>query len=440
VRAEEPDGHDVLEEKALAGFLAAVDQVWSAQTVIRVAESWRRESEEARDAKLRSLFPSQIVMRVPPHREVRAWHQNGAFRVESYAITGSLEEPTPLDVWMFDGEDKAGTIALMNPDPNFPGSGYIEPEDVTRKTCSQHTWTRFFRPFCGLSAGESPHECLALGGKVRLSSPSQVIVRGYPCYELTWEYGPRKAVMYVSPEEGFLPIEITEYYPGGGLRAVKRTEEIASYDGILLPRKWSEEFYEDGQIAMTASVEIHKATFNEEIPASFFKLRFPSNISVIDTVDGQPVYRPKPWQKVGREAPDMDVAEWVSGKSTSLASLRGKTLVLAFWEHTEKECVELIQLLNDMLSEYSERGIEIIAVHAAEADLDALSMFISDKSITYRVALDKPADKYEGATFKKYRVRKAPAVFIIDSKGKVRYQDIPLVAVEEAVKSLLDEQ
>ena len=65
--------------------------------------------------------------------------------------------------------------------------------------------------------------------------------------------------------------------------------------------------------------------------------------------------------------------------------------------------------------------------------------FSLEQQKRFCAAIDKPADKYKGATFEKYQVRKPPAVFIIDPEGKVRYQDIPL-AVKEALKTMLGGQ
>ena len=137
---------------------------------------------------------------------------------------------------------------------------------------------------------------------------------------------------------------------------------------------------------------------------------------------------------VDKGAPELDVAEWVNCEPITLASLQGKALVLAFWDHTDEACTELVALLNDLPTEHPD--VEIVSVHSSDADSDALKQFISDNSIAYRVALDKPADKYKGATFEKYEVKKPPAIFIIDTESKLRYQDIPLPAVKEALKTL----
>jgi peroxiredoxin len=158
-----------------------------------------------------------------------------------------------------------------------------------------------------------------------------------------------------------------------------------------------------------------------------------SKIYVVgETVPSDPI--------VGKRAPELDVAQWVNCEPTSTESLQGKVMVLAFWDTGDEACADLVQSFNDMLTEHSERRLEIISIHSTDADLGALKKFISDNSIAFRVAVDKPAQNYRGATFERYMVKEVPAVFVIDAKGSVRYQDIALAAVEEAVKRLLDEQ
>jgi len=140
---------------------------------------------------------------------------------------------------------------------------------------------------------------------------------------------------------------------------------------------------------------------------------------------------------VDKGAPELDVADWVNCEQVTLASLRGKTVVLAFWDSADESCADLLPLLNDLPGKYPD--VEIVSVHISGADPDALKQFISDNSIEYRVALDKPADKYKGATFEKYQVKKPPAIFILDDESKLRYQDIPPRAVEQALKTMLGE-
>jgi peroxiredoxin/protocatechuate 3,4-dioxygenase beta subunit len=144
----------------------------------------------------------------------------------------------------------------------------------------------------------------------------------------------------------------------------------------------------------------------------------------------------------GKQAPELQPVTWINCEPLNLASLRGKTVMLVFWDTTNEACTELGAALNTLMTDYSGKGVEILSIHAAGADVTALKQFVSDHGITFRVALDKPATNkmYKGATFEKYTVRTVPSVFIIDAEGKIRYQDVPLRAVEEALKATLAEK
>jgi protocatechuate 3,4-dioxygenase beta subunit len=148
--------------------------------------------------------------------------------------------------------------------------------------------------------------------------------------------------------------------------------------------------------------------------------------------------QPPPARRLaGGSAPELDVAQWLNCDPVKLARLRGKTIVLAFSEGTGEKHTHLVSSLDNLIDKYSESEVEIIVVLASDAEADVLRNF---ESVKYRVALDKPAERYRGATFQKYKVKRIPAVYVIDAQGRVRYQDIPLPAVAEAVKTVLNEQ
>ena len=139
------------------------------------------------------------------------------------------------------------------------------------------------------------------------------------------------------------------------------------------------------------------------------------------------------------EAPELDVAAWINGEPTSLAALRGKTVVLAFWDSGDAACDELAPALNALLGTYAGSGVEIVSIHASTGDAEQVKKYTADRSIGYRVALDNPSPnkRYKGVTFLMYTLHSLPALYVIDKDGKVRYQDMPVTAVEEAVKALL---
>ncbi len=138
------------------------------------------------------------------------------------------------------------------------------------------------------------------------------------------------------------------------------------------------------------------------------------------------------------QSPDLDVATWVRGEATSMEALRGKVVILAFWDSAHESSTEVIETLNALARQHGD--VAVIAAHSADSDEMALQELVEEQNIAFRVALDKPAENYKGATFERCGVKSVPAIFIIDGEGNVRYQNIPLAAVEQALKSLLGDQ
>jgi len=142
---------------------------------------------------------------------------------------------------------------------------------------------------------------------------------------------------------------------------------------------------------------------------------------------------------IGKEAPELSAAAWVNLKPVTLASLRGNPIVLAFWDSADESSAELITAFNSLATEH--RDLTVIAVHSADSDQPSLQKLAEKQHAAFRIVIDEEVwGTWPGATFRKYRVKEPPAVFIIDAEGKVRFQDIPLEAAAEALKGLLDGQ
>jgi peroxiredoxin len=300
-------------------------------------------------------------------------------------------------------------------------------------------------------------------------APEMYEVNGHQCYYLTASGPHGHFEVWVDPVLGYQVRKavVTKgedaLYYGQPAKEQGRTQVRGEYEIDDFEELGGRFFAKHGMGTVTSTSEAGKtetvrveATRSEiDLEPDFealaaFEMDLPDGIRVTDRETRQahiwdqgrliPLDEFKVQRMTGSEAPDLNVAAWVRDESTSLASLRDETVVLAFWDNSYEACAEMVQLLNRLLVEYPGKGVQFLSIHSADADLGALKGFISDKSIKFRVAVDKPAENYKGATFEKYRVTKLPAVFIIDADGRVRYQDIPLEAVEQAVKSLLDEQ
>ena len=104
--------------------------------------------------------------------------------------------------------------------------------------------------------------------------------------------------------------------------------------------------------------------------------------------------------------------------------------------------VLLVKLLNEMRAKYSGSDVEIITVHSAGVSRAIAEFIVKEMSIKFRVAVDKRASETasKGATGAKYAATDHTVIFVIDRDGRIRYQDIGLPEIENAVKTLLAER
>jgi peroxiredoxin len=174
---------------------------------------------------------------------------------------------------------------------------------------------------------------------------------------------------------------------------------------------------------------IEEIDFSPQFDSSVFEFELQETTRVRDKTGGF----------IGKEAPELSAAAWVNVEPVTLASLRGNPIVLVFWDSADESSAELIKILNSLAAE--RRDLAVIAVHSADADQSGLQELAKKEHTAFRIVIDEEVwGTWPGATFRKYRIKRPPAVFIIDAEGKVRFQDIPLEAAAEALKSLLDEQ
>jgi len=132
----------------------------------------------------------------------------------------------------------------------------------------------------------------------------------------------------------------------------------------------------------------------------------------------------------GKPAPALDVATWVKGAPVTLESLRGKTVLLAFWDSAREDSQAFVKTVNLFADKKARPGLAVIGIHRGVSG--PMQEAISKQGVQFPVALDKT----DGATFAAYKVKKAPAVFIIDAEGSVQFQDIALPAIEQALAAV----
>jgi cytochrome c biogenesis protein CcmG, thiol:disulfide interchange protein DsbE len=120
---------------------------------------------------------------------------------------------------------------------------------------------------------------------------------------------------------------------------------------------------------------------------------------------------------VGRPAPAY-AGVTARGDSVSLASLRGRPVLLNVWATWCHPCRDEIPELQRLHEQYRDRGLETVGVSIdASGDEDAIAAFARRYGMTYPVWRD-PAERIS-ATF---LVVGVPATFLIDRHGTLRWR------------------
>ena len=100
----------------------------------------------------------------------------------------------------------------------------------------------------------------------------------------------------------------------------------------------------------------------------------------------------------------------------SLASERGKVVLLDVWATWCEPCRDSLPLYHDLAKEFGPRGLKVYAMNV-DADATQIPKFLEETKVTLPVLLDPNAKLAES----KLKVRMMPTAFLVDRKGVVRY-------------------
>ena len=143
---------------------------------------------------------------------------------------------------------------------------------------------------------------------------------------------------------------------------------------------------------------------------------------------------------VGKPAPELVCDAWFNSKPLTLASLRGKVVVLTFWSGFDtdgpgRNRIEELRALYDVFLEgVDTKEVVFIAVHDSSDVSKMVERFTQD----YKIPFASARDKNPSQTTEKYQVIVLPQTFLIDKRGVVRYTDIS-GRLLELIKTLRDE-
>ncbi len=129
-------------------------------------------------------------------------------------------------------------------------------------------------------------------------------------------------------------------------------------------------------------------------------------------------------------------AKDLEGQPLSIASRKGKVLLLDFWATICPPCVREMPNVVKTYEKYHDKGFEIIGISLDE-DKDSLTTFIKEKGMTWPQICDGKG--FEGQLPTQYGVDRMPTTFLLDKEGKLIDLDLRGDELEAAVSKALDE-
>ncbi len=135
------------------------------------------------------------------------------------------------------------------------------------------------------------------------------------------------------------------------------------------------------------------------------------------------------------------VNTWINSTPLTIASLKGKVVLVDFWTYSCINCIRTQPYLNSWQTKYASKGLVIIGVHAPEFAFEKVAKnvrgAVKDAKILYPVALGNSVK-----TWNAYNKQNRPAKNLLDKNGKVRlthFGEGNYSETESAIQALLKE-
>jgi len=118
------------------------------------------------------------------------------------------------------------------------------------------------------------------------------------------------------------------------------------------------------------------------------------------------------------QAPELIVSAWYNSPPLTLASLRGKVVVIDFWTYSCINCLRTLPHMRQIWNRYKDQGLVLIGVHSPEFDFEKdaknLEVAIKRHGLEYPIAVDN-----DFQTWGAFQNNFWPAQYFIDKEGDV---------------------
>jgi thiol-disulfide isomerase/thioredoxin len=139
---------------------------------------------------------------------------------------------------------------------------------------------------------------------------------------------------------------------------------------------------------------------------------------------------------VGGELSSLDGAtEWLHSQPLTAAGLRGKVVLVDFWNYTCINWLRQAPYVRAWAEKYKGRGLVVIGVHAPEfafeKDVASVRRAAKDRRVEYPVVIDN-----DHAIWRAFGNEYWPALYFIDSEGHVRHHQFGEGEYEQSERNL----
>jgi len=122
--------------------------------------------------------------------------------------------------------------------------------------------------------------------------------------------------------------------------------------------------------------------------------------------------------ELSRPAPEWNIEQWTDGKQHTLAELRGKVVVIEFWDYGCKPCREITLPVSQILqARYTD--VAFVHINPAGSQPHLVKELLKLQGWSFVVGFDKGTKSTDGETLKRYGVTGYSTIMILDREGRV---------------------
>ncbi len=138
---------------------------------------------------------------------------------------------------------------------------------------------------------------------------------------------------------------------------------------------------------------------------------------------------------IGQPAAELAVDHWLGGGKVTSADMKGKVVLLNFWNEWCPHCRREMPKTQKLAEKYRDQGLVVIAVtkHTKSQTDEKVTAFLDEHGITLPCAVE--SDGYKSS--KDFGVTGVPAGVVIDRSGNIAWRNHPARLSEERIKQFL---